>query len=132
MGQVISKTCGISKKQIFKIKETVLYNFEQRSWSSLILRFFCRPLPQPLTLDMILAEYKPFLDFSVMKRSNWVNCPKKLRFYYKWWNKKMQVYQNNLRLTLCLNFYILSYYIFQYIFKFFIVIFHLTMAFQRY
>ena len=45
------------------------------------------------TLDMILGEYKQLPDVPVMSKRTLRKWCKKLEFYYKWYNKKMQLYQ---------------------------------------
>ena len=58
-----------------------------------IFRFFRRPSTQYLTLDMILAECKQLPDISVTSKSTMRKRREKLRFCYKWRNKKMHVFQ---------------------------------------
>lgn len=59
------------------------YEFEQKSLSRFILSFFCRPLPQLHTLDMIFAECKQLLDFPIMSKSSLGKWWRKLGYCYR-------------------------------------------------
>lgn len=84
-------------------KSIYLYNSKQRSLSRLILRgFFCRSSSQLPISDMIMAEYKQLLDFSVVSNSTLSKWCKKFGVCYKWYNTKCRC-NNNLTLILCLQ-----------------------------
>ena len=111
--QLICEIYVVSRRQVFNKKElaaalnqgrksTYLDNFEQRYLSPLILRLFCRPSPQLLSLDMILAECKQFLDFLVMSKSILVNSGKSLDFVVSRIMKKYNCI-NNFVLIVCLQ-----------------------------
>ena len=88
LAQRKSEICGISWRQIFNIKKSLLHrgrisiyldNFQQRSLSRLILRwfFFCGSSLQLSTFDIILAECKQLtMSPLITKNTLW-----------KWWRK---------------------------------------------
>ena len=91
--EVISKNVSAKFKRGRKSRS--LDGFEQRTLPRILLKFYRKPSPEFPTFDKIQAKYKDMPDFSELSKSSLRKSLSKLRFCYKWRNKKMQVYQRN-------------------------------------